>query len=261
MAGALRAHPAIAGAPLESIRRRCVGHSKPEVRELSLMLQTLEAAILRCAVDTLSEHGFETGAFIADGLLVRATTRPTQAQAALDGALEAVTAAVREAAEREAAVAVERAREATAEATRREERTAAEGVRSELTTAQAELEATRLWDTMPPYRQPVPPPARPALRRGLRARPRTLRRGVRAALGRAPPSTQPKSQVDSLRTCRNAPRDPTFTLFSCLPLPFPSGELFIYGQASHRPFLSVLRCPARKMARPLPRLWSVGQPR
>jgi len=93
MAEALRAHPAIAGAPLESIRRRCEGHAKPAVRELSLMLQTLEAAIVRCAVGTLGEHGFETGGFLADGLLVR----PLRADAALDRALKAVSTAVREA--------------------------------------------------------------------------------------------------------------------------------------------------------------------
>ena len=93
MAEALRAHPAIAGAPLESIRRRCEGHAKPAVRELSLMLQTLEAAIVRCAVGTLGEHGFETGGFLADGLLVR----PLRADAALDRALTAVGTAVREA--------------------------------------------------------------------------------------------------------------------------------------------------------------------
>ena len=93
MAEALRAHPAIAGAPLESIRRRCEGHPKPAVRELSLMLQTLEAAIVRCAVGTLGEHGFETGGFLADGLLVR----PLRADAALDRALTAVGTAVREA--------------------------------------------------------------------------------------------------------------------------------------------------------------------
>ena len=93
MAEALRAHPAIAGAPLESIRRRCEGHPKPAVRELSLMLQTLEAAIVRCAVGTLGEHGFETGGFLADGLLVR----PLRGNAALDRALTAVSRAVREA--------------------------------------------------------------------------------------------------------------------------------------------------------------------
>ena len=93
MAEALRDHPAIAGAPLESIRRRCEGHPKPAVRELSLMLQTLEAAIVRCAVGTLGEHGFETGAFIADGLLVR----PLRGNAELNRALTAVSRAVREA--------------------------------------------------------------------------------------------------------------------------------------------------------------------
>ena len=84
---------AVAGAPLESIRRRCEGHPKPAVRELSLMLQTLEAAIVRCAVGTLGEHGFETGAFIADGLLVR----PLRGNAELNRALTAVSRAVREA--------------------------------------------------------------------------------------------------------------------------------------------------------------------
>ena len=93
MVEALRAHPAVAGAPLESIRRRCEGHAKPAVRELSLMLQTLEAAIVRCAVGTLGEHGFETGGFIADGLLVR----PLRADVELDRALTAVSTAVREA--------------------------------------------------------------------------------------------------------------------------------------------------------------------
>ena len=96
MAEALRAHPAIAGAPLESIRRRCKGHAKPAVRELSLMLHTLEAAIVRRAVGTLGEHGFETGAFLADGLLVR-SRQGVRDKAALDRALEAVTAAVGEA--------------------------------------------------------------------------------------------------------------------------------------------------------------------
>jgi len=91
MAEALRAHPAVSGAPLESIRRRCEGHAKPAVRELSLMLQTIEAAIVRCAVTTLAKHGFETGAFLADGLLVR----PLQANTALNSALEAVSKAVR----------------------------------------------------------------------------------------------------------------------------------------------------------------------
>ena len=57
------------------------------------MLQTLEAAIVRCAVGTLGEHGFETGGFIADGLLVR----PLRADAALDRALKAVSTAAREA--------------------------------------------------------------------------------------------------------------------------------------------------------------------
>ena len=93
MAEALRAHPAVAGAPLESILRRCVGLAKPAVRELSLMLHTIEAAIVRCAVRTLGEYGFETGAFLADGLLVR----PLRADAALVRALKAVSTAVREA--------------------------------------------------------------------------------------------------------------------------------------------------------------------
>ena len=93
MAEALRAHPAVAGAPLESILRRCEGLAKPAVRELSLMLQTLEAAIIRYAVGTLGEHGFETGAFLADGLLVR----PLRADVELDRALTAVSTAVREA--------------------------------------------------------------------------------------------------------------------------------------------------------------------
>lgn len=74
MVEALRAHSVIAGSPFESIRRKCLGHSKPMVREFSLMLQTLEGAIVRKAVQTLREHGFETAAFIADGLLVRPTT-------------------------------------------------------------------------------------------------------------------------------------------------------------------------------------------
>ena len=96
MAEAMRAHPAVAGAPLESIRRRCEGHAKPEVRELSLMLQTLEAAVVRCAVGTLDEHGFEAGAFLADGLLVR-SKQGVRDNAALERALGAVTAAVGEA--------------------------------------------------------------------------------------------------------------------------------------------------------------------
>ena len=68
------------------------------MRELSLMLQTLEAAIVRCAVGTLGERGFETGAFLADGLLVR----PLRADAALDRALTAVGTAVPRAAARRA---------------------------------------------------------------------------------------------------------------------------------------------------------------
>jgi len=93
MAEALRAHPAVAGAPLESTLRRREGLAKPAVRELSLMLHTSEAAIVRCAVRTLGEYGFETGAFLADGLLVR----PLRADAALVRALKAVSTAVREA--------------------------------------------------------------------------------------------------------------------------------------------------------------------
>jgi hypothetical protein len=56
-------------------------------------LHTIEAAIVRCAVRTLGEYGFETGAFLADGLLVR----PLRADAALVRALKAVSTAVREA--------------------------------------------------------------------------------------------------------------------------------------------------------------------
>ena len=70
------------------------------VRAFSLMLQTLEGAIVRKAVHTLREHGFETAAFIADGLLVRPTSAPFaagQVSQALAEALAAVTDRVREA--------------------------------------------------------------------------------------------------------------------------------------------------------------------
>ena len=94
MIEALRAHPSIAGATHEAIRCSCEGHEKPEVCEMSLMLQRLEAEMLRVAVPVLHEHGFEVGAFIADGLLVRptradATSKLTAALAAIEKRIRA----------------------------------------------------------------------------------------------------------------------------------------------------------------------------
>jgi hypothetical protein len=68
---ALSAHPSISGATHDAIIESCKGHDKPSVRQMALMLQRLEAQMLRVAVPVLVEHGFEVGAFIADGMLVR----------------------------------------------------------------------------------------------------------------------------------------------------------------------------------------------
>jgi len=68
---ALRNHPSVAGAPLESIRAESHRSPKPYVREMSLMLQTLETAMLAEAVRSLNLADIETVALIADGLLVR----------------------------------------------------------------------------------------------------------------------------------------------------------------------------------------------
>ena len=58
-------------APLESIRAESHRSPKPYVREMSLMLQTLETAMLAEAVRSLNLADIETVALIADGLLVR----------------------------------------------------------------------------------------------------------------------------------------------------------------------------------------------
>jgi len=68
---ALRAHPSIAGAPLQDICSGVERATKPSVREMSLMLQTLETAMLAEAVRSFDKAGIETVALIADGLLVR----------------------------------------------------------------------------------------------------------------------------------------------------------------------------------------------
>ena len=73
---ALQRHKLIAGEPFELIRQRCEGESKPAVRQLSLMLQAIEGAMLRVAVRVLGTNGFETGALIADGLLACKTHGP-----------------------------------------------------------------------------------------------------------------------------------------------------------------------------------------
>lgn len=68
---ALRNHPCIAGPPLQSIRAESHQSAKPHVREMSLMLQTLETAMLAEAVRSFNLANIETVALIADGLLVR----------------------------------------------------------------------------------------------------------------------------------------------------------------------------------------------
>lgn len=69
---ALSNHPSIAGGGVhEQIVQSCTGCDKPSVREMALMLQRLEAEMLRVAVPVLAKNDFEVGAFIADGLLVR----------------------------------------------------------------------------------------------------------------------------------------------------------------------------------------------
>ena len=91
---ALQQHPLIAGEQLQAIRQRCDGESKPAVRELSLMLQTIEGAMLRLAVRVLGEQGYETGALIADGLLARRTHSGLANSFTTVEALRKVTAAV-----------------------------------------------------------------------------------------------------------------------------------------------------------------------
>ena len=94
---ALQHHPLIAGEQLQAIRQRC---DKSAVRELSLMLQTVEGAMLREAVLALVEQGYETGALIADGLLARKKKAPPagtfSTAAALQTAIAAVERRVRE---------------------------------------------------------------------------------------------------------------------------------------------------------------------
>jgi len=94
---ALSAHPSIAGATHDAIVQSCQGHDKPSVREMALMLQRLEAQMLRIAVPVLVEHAFEVGAFIADGMLVRPVGGTSAGGTAglLQKALVAVEASIR----------------------------------------------------------------------------------------------------------------------------------------------------------------------
>lgn len=94
---ALSAHPSIAGATHDAIVQSCHGHDKPSVREMALMLQRLEAQMLRIAVPVLVEHAFEVGAFIADGMLVRPVdgTNAGGVAGRLQKALVAVAASIR----------------------------------------------------------------------------------------------------------------------------------------------------------------------
>ena len=68
MIQALRAHPQVKGEPLRSIKRQSQDNC---IRELSLLLQTVEGSVLRVASATLAVDGFEVGALIADGLMCR----------------------------------------------------------------------------------------------------------------------------------------------------------------------------------------------
>jgi hypothetical protein len=92
---ALSNHPSIVcGGVHDEIVKSCTGCDKPSVREMALMLQRLEAEMLRVAVPVLRMNDFEVGAFIADGLLVRPTRVVNGVNARLQNVLDAVQARI-----------------------------------------------------------------------------------------------------------------------------------------------------------------------
>ena len=96
MLRALRAHPLIVGEKLQAIQKQSSGN---DVRELSLLMQTVEGAILRLTADTLRLHGYEVAALIADGLLCRRVaflSTGLTSQQALSAAIAAVELHTRE---------------------------------------------------------------------------------------------------------------------------------------------------------------------